>query len=181
MPKFNAGDKVIISNCAEAELYKGQVFTCRADSYFESGTERVFLEEKTGFWNGDCLQKISQCCKKEITMASVCSECGRCYCRECKCKFCGYICYPDFCCCEECDTCGHASKKQKLKYDPSSEDTYKIAEEMMVKGGSFVSRLGDLFMRGDFENRTKIVKTWENYFDDYAYVLNRGKFGFPGV
>ncbi len=54
------------------------------------------------------------------------------------------------------------------KYDPNSQETYEIAERMGEHGGSFVKKLSELFFRGDYNNRLKIVNTWTNYFDDYA-------------
>jgi hypothetical protein len=61
------------------------------------------------------------------------------------------------------------------KYNPDSAETYKIVDEMAKSGGSFVSHLAALFFRGDYENRTKIVTTWENYFDQYSYALKPKK------
>lgn len=54
------------------------------------------------------------------------------------------------------------------KYDPNAESTIEIVERMEIYGGSFVKKLAELFFRGDYNNRLKIVTTWQNYFDDYA-------------
>lgn len=47
--QMKKGDKVVMSNCAEADKYRGKVWTCRSNEWaLPDGTKVVLLEEFSG-------------------------------------------------------------------------------------------------------------------------------------
>ncbi|UOX35294.1 hypothetical protein LXD69_07185 [Flavobacterium sediminilitoris] len=46
---FKKGDKVVMHTCAEANYYKGKIWTCLTDSFLDRGKQEVvFLENFSG-------------------------------------------------------------------------------------------------------------------------------------
>ena len=61
MSDLKIGDKVVMVNCAEAEMdkYKDKVFVCRSEPWkLGHGEEVILLEGKTGGFATDCLKKV---------------------------------------------------------------------------------------------------------------------------
>lgn len=61
---YKKGDKVVMSDCFEAEHYEGKVWTCSGDSFQDSsGEEVVYLDDKSSYFSCDCLtskKKVSE-------------------------------------------------------------------------------------------------------------------------
>lgn len=53
------------------------------------------------------------------------------------------------------------------KYNIYADSTYEIVGNMEKYGGSFVKTLAALFYCADATNRSRIITTWEQYFDEY--------------
>lgn len=49
-----------------------------------------------------------------------------------------------------------------------SEILWRAADNMLATSGSFVRTLAELYLRADGFNQQKILKTWPNYFLQYA-------------
>lgn len=54
---------------------------------------------------------------------------------------------------------------QVFFYDAQTE--WEITEAMILRGGSFVSCLGELFRKADPDNKRKIVAAFPEYFEEY--------------
>ena len=54
---------------------------------------------------------------------------------------------------------------------------YEITNTMIALGGSFVSKLGQLYQFGDRENQARIKAAWPELFEQYAELaaLKAGK------
>ncbi len=52
-------------------------------------------------------------------------------------------------------------------------DDYAIANAMIRYGGSFVATLGQLWLKGDPENRRRIQATWPEYWQQYREMAAR--------
>ena len=65
MKAFKKGDIVVMNPCVLATVpeYKDKLWTCTTDSYKSNyGTEVVFLEGFSGFFNCDFLDKVNPDC-----------------------------------------------------------------------------------------------------------------------
>lgn len=59
------GDKVVMRNCAEAEIHEGRIWECRTDSYIaKGGDECVFLTGFSGCFLVKCLKHYNDISKE---------------------------------------------------------------------------------------------------------------------